>query len=220
MALKEEEKPTLEPYLRELKSVDDQTIHVMGQANVNIEIGGKWFQHLCIIAETANDGLLGVDFLKKHGVVIDFSRNKVSCDGQTLLTRFKQLNNRICRVSLAETTVIPPSSRVILQGQTSKPLADGMWMIEPLSHSPGYQTILTAKVLTHACGSSIPVELMNPSENKVKLERYTNLGYASRIQEEDLLCSLDTGSSPSPENIKTKTKFYKSLSLVKPLKIT
>merc|ERR1711976_1027165 len=50
--------------------------------------------------------------------------------------------------------------------------------------------ILTAKVLTKACGSHIPVELMNPTENDIKLEKYTNLGYASRVQEEDLLCSL------------------------------
>ena len=81
-----------------------------------------------------------------------------------------------------------------------------MWMVEPLSHSPGYQTVLTAKVLTKACGSSIPVELMNPTEEEVKLEKYTNLGYASRIQEEDLLCSLDMETSLSCEETNTKTK--------------
>ena len=200
----------MEPYLKELKTADDQTIRVLGQTKVNIEIGGKWFQHPCIIAETSNDGLIGVDFMKEHGVVIDFSRNKISCDGKALPTRFKQLNSRVCRVSLAETTIIPPSSRVILEGQTSKPLANGIWMIEPLSHSPGYQTILTAKVLTNACGSSIPVELMNPTDNEVKLERFTNLGYASRIQEEDLLCSLDMKASSSCDEIDTKTKVTKS----------
>ena len=200
----------MEPYLKELKTADDQTIRVLGQTKVNIEIGGKWFQHPCIIAETSNDGLIGVDFMKEHGVVIDFSRNKISCDGKALPTRFKQLNSRVCRVSLAETTIIPPSSRVILTGQTSKPLANGIWMIEPLSHSPGYQTILTAKVLTNACGSSIPVELMNPTDNEVKLERFTNLGYASRIQEEDLLCSLDMKASSSCDEIDTKTKMTKS----------
>ena len=196
--------------MKELKTADDQTIRVLGQTKVNIEIGGKWFQHPCIIAETSNDGLIGVDFMKEHGVVIDFSRNKISCDGKALPTRFKQLNSRVCRVSLAETTIIPPSSRVILTGQTSKPLANGIWMIEPLSHSPGYQTILTAKVLTNACGSSIPVELMNPTDNEVKLERFTNLGYASRIQEEDLLCSLDMKASSSCDEIDTKTKVTKS----------
>ena len=159
-ALKEEERPTLMPYEHDLKSVDDQSIDVLGQTKCNIEIGNKWFQHTCVVADITNDGLLGVDFMKKHNVVIDFARNQVTCDGKTLQTRFKQLNNRVCRVSLGETTVIPPSSRVILEGQTSKPLADGMWMIEPLNHSPGYQTILTAKVLTTACGSSIPIELI------------------------------------------------------------
>ncbi len=204
LALKDDERPILEPYSSSLKSVDDQVISVLGQTKLNIEIGNKWFQHTCIVAEIVNDGLLGVDFLKEHDVVIDFAKNQVSCHGKTLPTRFKQLNSRICRVSLGETTVIPPSSRVILQGQTSKPLANGMWMVEPLTHSPGYQTILTAKVLTKACGSHIPVELMNPTENEIKLEKYTNLGYASRVQEEDLLCSLDVETSQSAEDSKTK----------------
>ena len=114
--MKDDERPTLIPYDRELKSVDDQNIEVLGQTKCNIEIGNKWFQHTCIIANIANDGLLGVDFMKEHKVVIDFAQNQVTCEGKTLQTRFKQLNNRICRVSLGETTVIPPSSRVFLQG--------------------------------------------------------------------------------------------------------
>ena len=129
--MKEEERPTITPYGRELKSVDDQNIEVLGQTICNIEIGNKWFQHPCIVADIANDGLIGVDFMKKHNVVIDFAKNQISCEGTILQTRFRQLNNRVCRVSLGETTVIPPSSRIILEGQTSKPLANGMWMVEP-----------------------------------------------------------------------------------------
>ena len=41
MALSGDEKPTLEPYDKELKSVDEQTINVIGKATVNIEIGER-----------------------------------------------------------------------------------------------------------------------------------------------------------------------------------
>ena len=198
-ALKEDEKPSLLPYNRDLKSVDDQKIEVLGQTICNIEVGNKWFQHPCIIADIANDGLLGVDFMKRHKVVIDFATNQITCDGKILQTRFKQLNSRVCRVSLGETTIIPPSSRVILEGQASKPLANGMWMVEPLTHFPGNETILTAKVLARACGSSIPVELMNPTDVEVKLEKFTHLGIASRVQDEDLLSSLDVETKSSSE---------------------
>ena len=216
MALSSDEKPTLEHYDKELKSVDEQTINVIGKATVNIEIGEHWFKHDCVIAEISNDGLLGVDFMKSHEVVIDFANNKVSCSGQVLPARFKQLHNRICRVSLSETTVIPASSRVLLKGQTSKPLADGMWMIEPLDHSPGYQTLLTAKVLTKASGSTIPVEIMNPSESEIKLEKFTNLGYASRVQEDDLLCTLGVegeaeAKSPKSSSCKPRNRLSDEL---------
>ena len=211
LALKEEDRPTLVPYSRELRSVDDSAIEVLGATIFNVGIGNKWFQHSCIVADIANDGLFGVDFMKEHGVVIDFAQNQVTCDGNHLQTRFKQHNKRVCRVSLGETTVIPPSSRVILQGKTSKPLANGLWIIEPLTHSPGYQTILTAKVLTTACGSSIPVELMNPTETEIKLEKFTNLGIASRIQENDLICSLDI--QVSEKESKPETKRHKKCRL-------
>ena len=33
-ALSEDEKPTLEPYMKELKSVDEKPIHVLGQTKI------------------------------------------------------------------------------------------------------------------------------------------------------------------------------------------
>ena len=88
-ALKDEERPVLSTYEKELKSVDDENLKVLGQIECNIEIGNRLFQHTCVVANIANDGLLGFDFMKKHEVVIDFARNQISCEGKTLPARFK-----------------------------------------------------------------------------------------------------------------------------------
>ena len=74
----------LTTYEKELKSVDDERLEVLGQKQCNIEIGNRWFQHTCVVADIANDGLLGFDFMRQHKVIIDFARNQISCEGKTL----------------------------------------------------------------------------------------------------------------------------------------
>ena len=64
--LSPEEQPTLQPYLGNLRSADAPAIKVRGRAMLNIDIAGVVVQHSAIIADVANDGLIGVDFLKKH----------------------------------------------------------------------------------------------------------------------------------------------------------
>ena len=62
----------------------------MGQMFLNIQIGNKLIQHNCVVADISNDGILGTDFMKAHGLVMDFSSNKVTCGGETLVARTRE----------------------------------------------------------------------------------------------------------------------------------
>jgi transposase InsO family protein len=151
---------------------------------LNIQIGKKWTQHTCIVAEIANDGILGTDYLKSHGLVIDFSTNRVTCDGEILVSRCREGTNRVCRVMVAESVILPPGTRTIIKGLAKKPLSHGNWLVEPLSHTPGNKPVLTAKTLTRTVGTRLPVEILNPTDEEVTLYKYTNLGLLHKISDE------------------------------------
>ena len=51
---------------------------------------------------------------------------------------------------------------------------------------------------------------MNPTEQEIKLEKYTNLGYASRVLEEDLVCSLNMETEVSPHIDERSSKTTKT----------
>ena len=191
-----DERPELQPYEKNLLSADDSLIKVQGQTKFNIQLGEKLIQHPCLVANISNEGLLGMDFLQTHHMVIDFSTNKITCEGEVLIARCREGQNHACRVMVAEHVTIPPESRTIIQAQTKKPLASGTWLIEPLSHTPGHKPVIVGKTLVSTCGTKMPVELMNPTDEEVTLYKYTNLGITSRIPDVDIVCEISPTKIP------------------------
>ena len=202
----DDEKPDLKEYDKTLVSADGSPLKVLGKTTLNIQIGKKLVQHPTLVAEIADEGLLGTDFMRRHGMVIDFADNKLICKGETIEARCCTVGTeRACRVIIAETTSIPPGSRMILQGKSTKPLANGTWLTEPLSHTPGQKPVILAKTIVKTCGTKLPVEVMNPTEDTVTLYKFTNLGILSRVHEPDVLCSIDeVEKDETPDRVKTK----------------
>ena len=191
-----ESRPALQPYHGTLRSADDSPILVEGTANLNIQIGDHLVQHRTIIAAVYNDGLLGLDFLREHQVAIEFATRKVTCKGEVLHAYCRAGTDRACRIIAAEHTVIPARSRTLVQAKATKPLVDGSWAIEPLNRTPGGQPVLLARSLARGCGCSVPVEILNPTDDDVRLYKCTNLGIISRIPEPDVLCSVSESADP------------------------
>ncbi len=200
-AIPSSDKPIVQQYNKTLLSADDSPIAVTGRALVNITIGNKTNRHQCIIADVANDGLLGLDFLKEHGMILDFANGKITCQGEVIVARSREGINRVCRVTVADTVTIPPSARAIIQGKATKPLAHGTWLVEPLSHTPGHKPVMTGRTLVRVCGTRLPVEVLNPTDDEITLYRHTNVGLLHRIPTEDTVCTL----APDQEHVSQVT---------------
>ena len=113
-----DERPDLQPYPGTLLSANGQPIRTLGETFLNITIGKHQMRQRAIVCEITNDGLLGLDFLKTHHVLIDFAQQKVLHDGEILPAKCVQGNSRACRVYLAEQTVIPAASRTLVQAKS------------------------------------------------------------------------------------------------------
>ena len=198
-----DDRPELHPPSKQLLSADGSPMKVLGESMFNISVGHKTVSHFTIVAEISNDGLLGIDFLKQHSFSIDFKTNQLICENETFSAYCKTGQYRACRVSMSEHTMIPAGTRTIVRAKTSKPLAHGSWLVEPLSRPPGDQPVLTAKVLVQGLQKTIPVEILNPSNENVYLHKNTNLGIASRVFDQDVVAQIST--SDSCEKSKTST---------------
>ena len=74
---------------------------------MNIQLADKHVRHMVLVAEISNEGLIGTDFLRAHGIVIDFINTKVTSKGETIIAKCQEGQGRAHRVSAKETVVIP-----------------------------------------------------------------------------------------------------------------
>ena len=101
------QRPPLRPYNKNCVSADNSPVKVYGQVEFSITVGTKTVNHNVLVGEITNEGILGVDFMIAHGLVLDFAANSILCDGKPLVANLKQGTDQVCRVALAESTVVP-----------------------------------------------------------------------------------------------------------------
>ena len=82
--------PELQCFDGTLLSADDSPIRVFGKAIMNIQLGDKHGGHMVLVAEIANEGLIGTDFLRTHGIIIDFANHRVTFEGQTIIAKCQE----------------------------------------------------------------------------------------------------------------------------------
>ena len=118
-----------------------------GKAVINIQLGDKHGRHKVLVAEIANEGLIGTDCLRTHGIVFDFANNRVTSEGETIIAKCQEGQEQACRVSVSETVVVPAGTQTIVEGRSVKPLATGSWIIEPLKGKRKEGKVLTARAV-------------------------------------------------------------------------
>ena len=139
-----EERPKLEEYDRLLVAANDSHLKVHGQASFDILFGDEWYHHQLLVAEIRDEGIIGVDFLMQHGIVLDFAQNTVKCHDKQLEMSCHRTKERMCRIAVTEGVLVPPGARKIVEGRTTKPLAEGAWLIESTQQLPVKHSVLLA----------------------------------------------------------------------------
>ena len=199
-------RPILQPYRSSLNLADGAPLKVLGKAEFQIDMGGRMVKHPVIVAKFITDGLLGMDFMRDHGLIIDLARDSVSCEGETIPSVIKGKGRRRCaRVTVADTVTIPAGKRVIIEGKMPQRVPQGDWLVEPLTKPLGGQPVLLAKTLATGGESRVPMEVMNPTQQDVILYKDTN---AAVLQPVQLLSDME------PIPVTTDSKAHKNAQCV------
>ena len=176
-----QDRPALRPYAGTLLSADSTPIQVRGCAQLTLSLQGRLLQHNILVASIANEGLLGLDFLNSHGLVIDFGTKEVMWEGEPVPSISRRIQTQACRIRLTEDVVIPAGTRTLVPATANKPLDPAQYLIEPLQRTPGGQPVLTGRTIVQGRGHPVPVEILNPTEEDIQLRKDTHVGIAQVV---------------------------------------
>ena len=87
--------------------------------SLTIQVGKKHYYEDVLVMDTADPFIVGLDFLKSVGAILDISANTIMIGDKVIPgTRKRKLSNKevvICRVKLCRKTTIPPNSGRMLK---------------------------------------------------------------------------------------------------------
>ncbi|KAL3853877.1 hypothetical protein ACJMK2_013176 [Sinanodonta woodiana] len=121
-----------------------------GKAEVEIMLGSHTFKHEVLLADIQQDGILGIDFLKKCKCdpIISKGCLNVKCEKVSCYMKSDEKKTVCCRIALTENVVILPESEIVVNG---RPIdlydKDTVGLTEPFSKFVEKTGLLVAKIL-------------------------------------------------------------------------
>ena len=119
-----------------------------------------------------------MDFLQDNSCTIDIPRKKLILAGGTVFSLCQKASPTY-DVRLAETTIIPPRCEIEVVGKSELP-PYGLWLLE--GHHLKSQSVVIARAILETC-TSIPVRVLNASDQSIIFRQGTTIGELHRIEE-------------------------------------
>ncbi|CAG2254521.1 unnamed protein product [Mytilus edulis] len=163
----------------------------IGTIKVPIEIGRLTMQQTFHIFENFTHSIiLGLDFLDNQKARLNFDDKTLVLQSgitEVPLTNGDNYDNSICFISLVNDEVIPSRSEVIIPVQTvDKSIKSKLGIIEPNPALVGKQNIVGATCLVQIRNNKTFLQVLNPTNAKVRLSKNTKIGKFSDVIENSI----------------------------------
>ncbi|KAL9960522.1 hypothetical protein ACROYT_G033994 [Oculina patagonica] len=174
----------------QVKTVSGQSLPIEGTLKVFLQIaGGTYPCDFHVVKNLSYEAVLGRDFLRAHGAVIDLKNGTLRLDNDPPDTSSEQT----CAVRVWSTCVIPPQSESVIPAYLDANCSPGV--VGLLEASPRlierYQLQGAAALVTLSSDHTVPFRLINPTQKPVTLYRGATLGKFSRADENIQVYSLE-----------------------------
>eukprot|EP00731_Ephydatia_muelleri_P005611 Em0002g1787a len=138
-----------------LVGVDGSPLKVLGRAKIQLYIGASLVTTSVIITDNlTSDGILGMDFLQDNSCTIDIPRKKLILAGGTVFP--------LC--------------------QKASPTYDNCHLMDYGFSKVKSQSVVIARAILETC-TSIPVRVLNASDQSITFRQGTTIGELHRIEE-------------------------------------
>lgn len=167
---------------------------------VTLQIAGGDHCDFLVARNLAFEALLGREFLRANGAVIDLKLGTLQLDDQPKLTH----SDRECPVRMWSTCVIPPSSEAIIPASLDADFTPGVVGLLEGSERliEHYQLQGAAALVILSADHTVPFRLINPTQQPVTLYKGTTLGIFLKTDDDIPVFSLETKlpeSNPSSD---------------------
>ena len=176
-------------------SANGSPLKIVGMVGIEIAVAGICAIHPVLIAEDiTHDCLLGVDFLRKHECTIRFGTNNLQTEeggvGSTLFSTQEKVS-QVCRVSLAETVVIPGRHEMVLPAKIttaskSKSPINSPGIVEPNLAFKRKPDIALARSIVQPQRNKIAVRIVNLAPTSVTLYKNSKVGTLHPVKSREL----------------------------------
>ncbi|KAJ8032728.1 Retroviral-like aspartic protease 1 [Holothuria leucospilota] len=172
---------SLEPCNLPLVGAGGEPLKVQGKGVVNLALGKVRTKHTIYVANIVNSGILGIDFLKGYGGILDLHNGYLQFGSEyvKLLHEDQLAMTKCCKVTLAETVTIPPGSEMILPGKIHVPCPDmkeGVVEVSTKFQEKDLGLLVAHTFVKVKTNAKVPVRVMNLQQEPVTVYEGTGLG--------------------------------------------
>jgi len=138
-----------------LTGITGHKVHTIGKTYVTIELGSRRIKHaFCVVSDDTpieHEGILGIDFLRKHTVLCDYSNRRL------------QIGSTVLKLHPYRKLILKPRSETILKATANK---NRVGIVRAEEISPG---VYLGNCLVNAEEYERPVSIINTTDKTVEI---------------------------------------------------
>jgi hypothetical protein len=155
----------------------------LGTAQFPVQLSNKTIFYDLVIADVDAPMIIGFDFLSSNKCILNMRDATLKIHGEDILYNFENSLSSMFKISASENMEIPPSSEMILPGKIQngfQHMVNGF--IEPLDCDVMEKGCIFAKSVVDPSCQTIPIRVINLSNQSVQLYKQTTIAQCSPIK--------------------------------------
>ncbi|KAJ3641514.1 hypothetical protein Zmor_028019 [Zophobas morio] len=161
-----------------VKTVTGETTPVLGTAVVNVELGRLRIKHEVLVAEIADDFILGMDLISRYGLMIDPEQKILRFGAEEFVLGRPNVEGATVRLVVCQTTKVDGNAEVIVPARVETNPGYSLGMVQPARDSTHKLLIASTLVKTDR---DIPLRVANVFPNAVSIRKGEIIGMCEPV---------------------------------------
>ena len=169
-----------------MRTVTGTTTPLQSTAKLKLQLGNLTAHHTFFLADIADECILGMDYLKPAGAVLDLGKSLMTIDGEKISLKGAKDAEPVCRrVVAAVTTTFPPNSEAVISvklAEQEKVWKPG-WGLLHSSNAYSKKGLLVGRTLVDLNHEVLPVRVMNVTTITQNIKKGSDLAKCELVDE-------------------------------------